>query len=110
MKKRRPVFLIIGLISAFLSLPPGLIAFVFLIIGFIYRANPSSVNITVNGVVQQGAQAVATALRLSGIFLTVGGISLGIALLFLFIFLIFLLLFLFFKKTVIPEQPINYYN
>lgn len=103
-KKRRPVFLIGGIFFAFLAFPPGLIAFTFLIIGGIFRAFPNSVHITINGVVQQGAQAVASAIRLGNIFLTVGGISLGVAVFFLFLCAVFLLLFAFFKKVVIREQ------
>ncbi|MBO4391241.1 MAG: hypothetical protein J5825_10335 [Lachnospiraceae bacterium] len=105
--KKNVVFLIAGIISGFFAFPPGVISVTFLIIGFVFRAFPNSVHITVNGVQQQGAQAVASAIRLGNIFLAVGGGAIGLAFIFLLIAAVLLIAYHFSGPKAVPVAEDN---
>ncbi len=101
--KKRTGFLVVGVISAMLSLPAWLLSAPFLIIGLIFRAFPSGVHVTFNGHQLQGQAATDMALKIGNIFTIVGCGAIGAALLCLLVGAILLLMYHLVKKRVYTE-------
>ena len=95
-KKNNIGFLIGSIVSALIAFPSLIVGTTFFIIGAVFSANPAGVEISYQGEMLQGAEAVEMAEKLGGIFLAIGGGCFGGALLFGLLFII--LLIIFFKK------------
>lgn len=72
-------FLVLGIAPGIPALIFGLIGILFSVLGGVFSAAPDKVNITVNGKLLEGAEAVEYASKLGNIFSVVGGIGLVLA-------------------------------
>ena len=75
--------LVLGLIPGIPASIFGIVGLVFSIIGGIFSAMPDKVNITVNGRLLEGEEAVESAMKMGNIFSVIGGIGLVLAAVFI---------------------------